>query len=76
MRRRMRYSDRVASDCGIHLDNRIMGIISDRIGAQLAEMRARHAQTDREIAELKREAHAAFERWQQAADALDAELAD
>ena len=39
-------------------------------------MRARHAQTDREIAELKREAHAAFERWKQAADALDAELAD
>ena len=53
-----------------------MGIISDRIGAQLAEMRARHAQTDREIAVLKREAQAAFERWKQAADALDAELAD
>ena len=53
-----------------------MGILSDRIGAQLAEMRARHAQTDREIAVLKREAQAAFERWKQAADALDAELAD
>ena len=53
-----------------------MGILSDRIGAQLAEMRARHAQTDREIADMKREAQAAFERWTQAADALDAELAD
>ena len=59
-----------------YLDNRIMGIISDRIGAQLAEMRAKHAQTDREIADLKQEAHAAFKRWKQAADALNAELAD
>ena len=53
-----------------------MGIISDRIGAQLAEMRAKHAQTDREIADLKQQAHAAFKRWKQAADALNAELAD
>ena len=30
-----------------------MGILSDRIGAQLAEMRARHALVDREIADMK-----------------------
>ena len=32
-----------------------MGIIADRFKAQLDEMKARHAQTDREIAVLKRE---------------------
>ena len=53
-----------------------MGIISDRLGARLAEMRTRHAQTDREIAVMKQDAEAAFTRWQRAADALEAELAD
>ena len=53
-----------------------MGVLSDRLGAQLAEMRTRHAQTDREIAVMKRDAEVAFTRWQQAADALQAELAD
>lgn len=32
-----------------------MGIIADRFKAQLDEMKVRHAQTDREIAVLKRE---------------------
>jgi len=53
-----------------------MGVFSDRLGARLAEMRARHAETDREIAVLKREAETAFTTWQRAADALRAELTD
>ena len=53
-----------------------MGVLSDRLGARLAEMRARHAQTDREIAVMKRVAEAAFTAWQQSADALRAELTD
>ena len=54
----------------------LMGMIADRLRARLDEMAARHAQTDREIAELKIQAQAAFDRWQAAAAALDAELAD
>lgn len=53
-----------------------MGVLSDRLGARLAEMRARHAETDREITALKREAEAALTAWQRSADALRAELAD
>ena len=53
-----------------------MGVLSERLGARLAEMRARHAETDREIAILKREAEDALTAWQQSADALAAELAD
>jgi len=33
-----------------------MGLIADRLKTQLAEMAARHAQTDREIDQLKLEA--------------------
>ena len=53
-----------------------MGVLSNRLGDRLAEMRARHAETDREIAVIKREAEAAFTAWQRSADALRAELAD
>lgn len=53
-----------------------MGMIADKLRARLDEMAARHAQTDREIAELKIQAQAAYDRWQAAAAALDAELAD
>lgn len=53
-----------------------MGLIADKLRARLDEMAARHAQTDREIAELKIQAQAAYDRWQAAAAALDAELAD
>ena len=53
-----------------------MGIISDRLKARLDEMQERHAATDKQIAAMKVEAQAAFTRWQQAADALRAELAD
>lgn len=53
-----------------------MGLIADKLRARLDEMAARHAQTDREIAELRIEAQAAYDRWEAAAAALDAELAD
>ena len=53
-----------------------MGVLSDRLGARLAEMRARHAETDRQLAVAKAEAEAALARWQRSADALRAELAD
>lgn len=54
----------------------IMGIIADHLRARIDEMKARHAETDREIAILKAEAEAAFQAWQQAADDLQAELTD
>ena len=54
----------------------LMGIIADRLRARIDEMKARHAETDREIAILKVEAEAAFQAWQQAADALQDELTD
>ena len=53
-----------------------MGILAQSMRARLDEMKARHAQTDREIAELKRQAAEALAHWQATADALDAELAD
>ena len=53
-----------------------MGVLSDRLGARLAEMKARHAETDREIITLKREAETAFTEWQRLADELADELAD
>ena len=53
-----------------------MGILSNTLRARLTEMRARHAETDRELEILRTEAEAAFQAWQRSADALDAELAD
>ena len=53
-----------------------MGVLSDRLGARLAEMRARHAETDRQLAVAKAEAESALAAWQRSADALRAELAD
>ena len=70
MRRRMCYNDQVASDCGTYLDNRIMGIISDRLKARLDEMRERHAQTDRELLEARERCYQALNRLKAAADEL------
>lgn len=53
-----------------------MGILADSFRARIDEMRARHQETDREIAILKAEAEEAFQAWQATADALDAALAD
>lgn len=53
-----------------------MGRIADRLKAQLNEMAARHAETDREIDQLKREATAARARLDAAHAALMAELTD
>ena len=53
-----------------------MGVLSTRLGARLAEMRARHdaqhAEMERDLADLK----AAHDRLQRAADAVLEELDD
>lgn len=60
-----------------------MGIIADHFKAQLTEMRARHAETERELDQLQREcwdlfaavteAHEALEDALEATDAFDDE---
>ena len=47
-----------------------MGILTDSLRARLDEMKARHAETDRQLAVAKAEAQEAFRAWQRAADAL------
>ena len=53
-----------------------MGSLADSLRTRLNDMRARHAETDRQIAIAKAEAEEAFRAWQRAADALDDELAN
>ena len=53
-----------------HLDNRIMGIISDQLKARLDEMRERHAQTDRELLEARERCYQALDRLNAIADEL------
>ena len=53
---------------GTHLENQIMGIISDRLKARLDEMRERHAQSDRELLEARERCYAALNRLKAAAD--------
>ena len=52
----------------MHLENRIMGIISDQLKARLDEMRERHAQTDRELLEARERCYQALDRLKAAAD--------
>lgn len=58
---------------GQYLDNRIMGIISDRLKARLDEMRERHAQSDRELLEARDRCYAALDRLKAAADEFAAD---
>ena len=37
-----------------------MGMIADRLRAQLADMRARHAETDRQLAQARQECYEAL----------------
>ena len=53
-----------------------MGMISDRLKAQLAEMQARHAETDRKVAAMIAEAHEAFNEIAIAQGELEALLED
>ena len=53
-----------------------MGMIADQLRARLAEMHARHAESDRVTAELQREADAARDALNASYTALMAELAD
>lgn len=55
---------------GTYLDNRIMGIISDRLKARLHEMRERHAQSDRELLEARERCYQALDRLKAVADEL------
>ena len=53
-----------------------MGVIADSLRARLNEMHARHAETDREIAELRVQAQIASDRLNASYAALMAELQD
>jgi len=53
-----------------------MGRISDRLKIQLAEMQARHAETDRQVAVMIEEAHQAFSEIATAQGELEALLED
>ena len=52
----------------MHLDNRIMGIISDQLKARLDEMRERHAQSDRELLEARNRVYQALDQLKAATD--------
>lgn len=53
-----------------------MGMIADQLKARVNEMKARHAETDRELETLKRQARADFEALDASYAALIQELAD
>ena len=55
---------------GQYLDNRIMGILSDRLKARLDEMRELHAQTERELLESRKRVFEALDRLKATADEL------
>ena len=53
-----------------YLDNRIMGILSDRLKARLDEMRELHAQSERELQESRKRVFEALDRLKATADEL------
>ena len=53
-----------------------MGLIADRLRSRIAEMQERHAETDREIAQLRVEAQIATDRLDASYYSLMAELQD
>lgn len=53
-----------------------MGMIANQLKAQLADMKARHAETDRKVASLIEEAHEALNDMALAQGALEALLED
>ena len=55
---------------GQYLDNRIMGILSDRLKARLDEMRELHAQSERELQESRKRVFEALDRLKATADQL------
>ena len=55
---------------GQYLDNRIMGILSDRLKARLDEMRELHAQSERELQESRKRVFEALDRLKATADEL------
>ena len=55
---------------GQYLDNRIMGILSDRLKARLDEMRELHAQSERELLESRKRVFEALDRLKATADEL------
>jgi len=57
-------------DSSTYLANRIMGMIADRLRAQLADMKARHAETDRQLAEAREECYEALRQLDASAERL------
>ena len=53
-----------------------MGVLADHFKAQLTEMRARHAETDRELEQLQRECWELLAAVTEAQEALEAAVED